>query len=84
MSCLVDVLRKGGSYELIEKLWAQFLLTDGPVSTEVAWTRDEVLVGSLDFRNHLVSFLIHIVVLLLVNHCHWNAAANSVARGWLG
>ena len=49
----------GGSYELIEKLWAQFVLTAGPISTEVAWTRDEVLVGSVNFRNRFVSFPIH-------------------------
>ena len=41
VSCLVDALRMRGSYELVEKLWAQFLLTAGPVNTEVAWTRDE-------------------------------------------
>ena len=81
--CLVDALRMGGSYELIEKLWAQFVLTVGPVNSEVAWTRDEVLVGSVNFRNHFVSFLLHIVVLLLVNHRNWNAAPNSVARSWL-
>ena len=62
--CLVDALRIGASYELIQKLWAQFLLTTGPVNIEVAWTRDEVLVGSVNFRNHFVSFPIHIVVLL--------------------
>ena len=60
----------GGSYGLIEKLWAQFVLTAGPVKREVAWTRDEVLVGSVDFRNTFVSFLIYIVVLLLVNYYH--------------
>ena len=53
-----------------------------PVNTEVAWTQDQVLVGSVDFRNHLVSFLIHIVVLLLVYHRYWNAASNSVASVW--
>ena len=84
VSCLVDVLKMGDSYELIEKLWAQFMLTTGPVSTEVARTRDEVLLGSVDFRYHFVSFLIHIVVSLLINHCNWNAAASSVALGWLG
>ena len=66
VSCLVDALKMGGSYGLVEKLWAQFLLTAGQENTEVAWTRDEVLVGSVDFRNRFVSFLIHIVVLLLV------------------
>ena len=68
LSCLVDGLKMGGSYGLIEKLWAQFVLTAGPVKREVAWTRDEVLVGSVVFRNLFVSFLIHIVVLLLVNY----------------
>ena len=84
VSCLVDALKMGGSYGLIDKLWAQFVLTAGPVNTEVAWTRDEVVVGSVDFRNHFVSFLIHIVVLLLVCHRYWNAAPNSVASGRLG
>ena len=42
VSCLVDVLRMGGSYKVDEKLWAQLVLTAGPVNTEVAWTRDEV------------------------------------------
>ena len=83
VSCLVDALKVGGSYGLIEKLWAQFVLTAGSVNTEVAWTRDEVLVGSVDFRDQFVSFLIHIVVLLLVYHHYWDAAPNSVASGWL-
>ena len=81
VSCLVDALKMAGSYGLIEKLWAQSFLTAGPVNTEVAWTCYEVLVGSVDFRKHFVSYLIHIVVLLLVNHRYWDAAPNSVARG---
>ena len=64
VSCLVDALKMGGSYGLVEKLWAQFVLSAGPVNTEVAWTRDEVLVGTVDFRNRFVSFLIRIVVLI--------------------
>ena len=73
VSCLVDALKMGGSYGLIERLRAQFVLTAGPVSREVAWTRDEVVVGSVDFRNPFVLFLVHIVVLLLVYYHHWNA-----------
>ena len=84
VSCLVDGLKMGGSYGLIEKLSAQFVLTAGRVKREVAWTRDEVLVGSSDFRNLFVSFLIHIVVLLLVNYHHWNAAPNFVTGCWVG
>ena len=56
VSCLVDGLKMGGSYGLIERLWAQFVLTAGPVKREVAWTRDEVLLGSVVFRNPFVSF----------------------------
>ena len=84
VSCMVDALKMGGSFGLIDKLWAQFVLTAGPVNTEAAWTRDEVLLGSVDFRNHFVSFLIHIVVLLLVHHCYWKAAPNAVESGLLG
>ena len=84
VSCLVDALKMGGSYGLIEKLWAQFVLTAGPLNRDVAWTRDEVLVGSVDFRDPFVSFLIHIVVLLLVYHRHRNAAPNFVTSCWVG
>ena len=34
VSCLVDALKMGGSYGLIEKLWAQFVLSVGPVKRE--------------------------------------------------
>ena len=84
VSCLVPALRMGVSYDLIEKLWTQFVLTAGPVTTEVTWSCDEVLVGSVNFRNHFVSFSIYIVVLLLVNILNSNATLNSVTRGCLG
>ena len=84
VSCLVDALKMGGSYRLIEKLWAQFVLTVGPVNREVVWTRDEVVVGSVDFWNPFVSFLVHIVVLFLVYHHHWNAAPSFVRSCWVG
>ena len=57
---------------------------NGSVSAEVAWTRNEVVVGSIDFRNPFVSFVVHIVVLLLVCHHHWNAAPNFVTSCWVG
>ena len=84
VSCLVHALKMGGSYGLIEKLWAQFVLTTGPVNREAAWTRDEVVLSSVDFRNPFVSFLVHIVVLLLVYHHHWIAAPNFNTSCWVG
>ena len=84
VSCLLDALELGGSYELVEKLWAQFVLTAGPVKTEVAWICEEALLGSVNFRNHSVLFPTYIVVLLLVDHLNRNATPSSVWSGWLG
>ena len=84
LSCLVDALKKGGSYGLIEKLWAQFVPTAGPVNRKVTWTQDEVVIGSVDFWNPFVSFLVHIVILLLVYHQHWNVAPNFITSCWVG
>ena len=84
VSCLVDTLGMGSADELVEKLWAQFVLTATQVNTEEAWTSDEVLVVSVKFRSNLVSFQIYIVVLLIVSHLNRNATPNSVTRGWLG
>ena len=45
----MDILKTGGSYELFEKLWAQFVLTAGQVNAENAWNRNEVVVNSVIF-----------------------------------
>ena len=82
--CLVDALRMGRSYELIEKLWAQVVLNAGLVNLQVAWTLDEVLVGSVKFRSHFVSFPIYFDVLLSVNLLNRNATPSSATRGWSG
>ena len=47
VSSLVDVLQLGGNYELVERLWEQFVLTDSRVNVSVAWSRNEVLVSSV-------------------------------------
>ena len=43
------LLQLGGSYELVEKLWSLLVQADGLMSIEVAWTRDEVVVISVEF-----------------------------------
>ena len=45
VSSLVEVLRLGGSYELVHQLWAQFTLVASQVNVDVTWSRDEVLVS---------------------------------------
>ena len=42
VSRLVDALKMTGSNKLVEKLWAQFVRTAGPINTEVAETHDEI------------------------------------------
>ena len=45
VSSLVEVLRLGGSYELVHQLWSQFTLIASRVNIDITWSRDEVLVG---------------------------------------
>ena len=47
VSCLIDALRLGWSYELVEKFWERFVLTASRINVTVAWSRDEVLVSSV-------------------------------------
>ena len=45
VSSLIEVLRLGGSYDLVYQLWAQFTLSAVRVNVDVTWSRDEVLVS---------------------------------------
>ena len=47
VSCLIDALQLGGSYELVEKLWERFVLTASRINVTVAWSCDEILVSSV-------------------------------------
>ena len=58
VSSLVDVLRLGGSYELVDRLWERFVLTDSRVNVSVAWWRNDVLVGSVCPLEHLCRLLV--------------------------
>ena len=46
VSSLIEVLRLGGSYELVCRLRAQFTLSAVRVNVDFTWSRDEVLVSS--------------------------------------
>ena len=45
VSSSLEVLRLGGSYELVEQQWAQFSHTAICINIEVCWSRNEVLVS---------------------------------------
>ena len=46
VSSLIELLRLGGSYQLVYRLWAQFTLSAVRVNVDVTWSRDEFLVSS--------------------------------------
>ena len=45
VSTLIEVLSLGGSYELVYRLWAHFILSAVRVNVDDTWPRDEVLVS---------------------------------------
>ena len=57
VSSLIEVLRLGGSYELVYRLWAQFTLSAVRVNVDVTWSRDEVLVSSYTFATYVLRSL---------------------------
>ena len=58
VSSLIEVLRLGGPYELVNQLWSHFTLTTSRVNIDVTWSQDEVLVGIFRF-------------MCLRMHVHW-------------
>ena len=58
VSSLVDVLQLGGSYEVVERLGEQFVLTASWVNVSVSWSRNEVLVSSVCPPEHMGMLLV--------------------------
>ena len=83
-SSLIETLRLGGPYELVSQLWSQFTLIASRVNIEVAWSRDEVLVGIvlLVMTTHTCSLAYRCCV--LVDHLERNVPPHSSSSLWLG
>ena len=64
VSSLIEVLRLGGSYELVYLLWAQFTLFAVRVNVDVTWSRDEVSVRSYRLLRVFYVACVHPVRLL--------------------
>ena len=72
VSSLIEVLRLGGSYELVHQLWAQFSFSAVRVHVDVMWSRNEVLVS---ISTCSVSSTYHVCiqsVACLVHHSQWD------------
>ena len=59
VSSLFKVLRLGGSYELVYRLWRQFTLSAVRVNVDVTWSRNEVLVSSYSLLRKFYVACVH-------------------------
>ena len=85
VSSLLEVLRLGGSYELVYRLWAQFTLSTVRVNVDVTWSSDEVLVSSYTFAPYILRGLCASNLFAVsVNHPEWDVSADSVSLFQLG
>ena len=84
VSSLIETLRLGGPYELVGQLWSQFTLIASRVNIEVAWSRDEVLVGVVLFVITTHTFSLAYGCCVLVDHLEWNVSSHSFPGLWLG
>ena len=84
VSSLIEILRLGGPYELVNQLWSQFTLIASRVNIDVAWSRDEVLFGIVLFLVATYTCSLAYWCCVLVDHLEWNVPPHSCSRAWLG
>ena len=85
VSSLIEVLRLGGSYELVYSLWAQFTLSVVRVNVDVTWSRHEVLVSSYSFAPYILRGLCASnLFTVLVHYPEWDVFADSFSLHQLG
>ena len=85
VSSLIEVLRLGGSYELVYRLWAQFTLSAVRVNVDVTWSRNEVLVCSYTFAPCILrGWFASNLWSVSVYHPEWDVSAKSVSLCQLG
>ena len=68
VSYLIEVLRLGGSYELVYRLWAQFTLSAVRVDVDVTPSRGEVFVSSYIFAPYILRDLCAFNLLTILVH----------------
>ena len=84
VSSLIETLRLGGPYELVSQLWSQFTLIVSRVNIEVAWSRDEVLVGIVLLVITTRTCSLAYWCFVLVDHLERSVPPHSCSSLWLG
>ena len=77
VSSLIEVVRLGGPYELVSQLWRQFTQITIRVNIDVAWSRDEVLVGIVLLLVATCTCSLALWCCVLVAHLEWNVPPHS-------
>ena len=80
VSSLIEILRLGGPYELVNQLWSQLTLIASRVNIDVAWPRDEVLVGTVLLLVATYTCSLAFWCCVLVDHLEWNVPTHSCSR----
>ena len=83
VSSLIEVLQLGGPYELVSQLWSQFTLIASRVNIDVAWSREEVLVGIVLLLVATYTCSPAYCCCVLVDHLEWNVHPLSCSCVWL-
>ena len=84
VSSLIEILRLGGPYKLVNQLWSQFTLIASRVNIDVALYREEVLVGIVLLLVATYTCSLAFWCCVLVDHLEWNVPPHSCSRVWLG
>ena len=84
MSSLIEVLRLSGPDELVNQLWSQFTLIASRVNIDVAWSRDEVLVGIFLLLVSTYKCSLAYWCCVLIDHFEWNVPPHPCSCVWLG
>ena len=83
VSSLIEILRLGGPYELVNQLWSQFTLIASRVNIDVAWSRDKVLVGIVLLLVATYTWSLAYWWCVLDNHLEWNVPPHTCSCFWL-
>ena len=84
VSPLIEVLRLGGSYELVHQLWSQFTLTASGVNIDVTWSQRRGVGWCFLCYVSTYPWPLAYCCCVLVDHSDWDVPLHPFPRVWLG
>ena len=80
---LIEILRFGCPYELVNHFWSQFTLIASRVNNDVAWSRNELLVGIFLFLVATFTWSLAYWCCVLIDHHEWYVPPHPCSCVWL-